>query len=89
VSFLSEKGRALIAVRAENVRLETPKNEDALVLEAVLEASTYRGLYTEHRVRLSDGQSLSAIEQRQRDLAPGSRIRISISPDDVIALDPD
>jgi ABC-type Fe3+/spermidine/putrescine transport system ATPase subunit len=84
-----------VAVRAENVRLaelqeEHGRQEDgAILLDAVLQSSTYRGLYTEHQLELADGQRLSAIEQRERELAPGSRVMVAISPADVIPLDPD
>ena len=82
-------GRSLVAVRAENVQLEPMDDADALRLGATLESSTYRGLYTEHRFVLPDGQRLGAIEQRHRRLTPGSAVRLGVRRTDIIPLDPD
>lgn len=82
-------GSTCIAIRAEDVRLDTPEDSAALHLDADLEASTYRGLYTEHRLRLQDGQFLAAVEQGYRSIAPGTSVRISIRPADIVPLAPD
>ena len=83
-----------VGVRAENVLLNGAELHGAehagpVVLEARFESSTYRGLYTEHELRLADGQALAAIEQRHRELAPGSRLRIAIRHEDIVPLDGD
>ena len=87
--FLSGAIRRAVAVRAENVQLNALQDHDGLGFQALVEASTYRGLYTEHQLRLSDGQPLSAIEQRGREIAPGTATRIAIRPEDIVPLEPD
>ena len=81
--------RSAVAIRAENVLLDAAADGEALLLEAIAEASTYRGLYTDHRLRLSDGQTLSAIEQGHREIPPETRLRVAIRPGDIVPLEAD
>jgi ABC-type Fe3+/spermidine/putrescine transport system ATPase subunit len=78
-----------VAIRAENVQLDPAAKDDQLLLEATLESSTYRGLYTEHLLMLPDGQRLSAIEQRHRKMAQGSPVCLGVRRPDIVPLDPD
>ena len=79
----------MIAIRAENVRLNADAPARALVFGAILEAATYRGLYTDYRLRLMDGQTLSAIDQRHREIEPETPVKIAVAPEDVIPLEHD
>jgi len=83
-------GRRFVAVRGERIRLgETDGMEAHLRLSAVLERITYRGLYSDYRLLLDDGQRLSAAGPHRHDLASGERLPIAIAAEDIVLLEDD
>lgn len=83
---LPEDCRA-VAVRSEHVRME-PDEANELILDATLESSTFRGLYTEHLLRLADDQLISVAEQGHREIEAGAWLRIGVPTDRIVPLDP-
>ncbi len=79
-------GRCLLAVRGERIRLgETA----ALRLPATVEKITYRGLYSDYRLCLADGQRLSAAAPHRQDLSEGQELVIGIAAEDLVLLEED
>lgn len=79
-------GRRAVAVRGERIGLAKRPGEADLTLPARLEKITYRGLYSDYRLRLDDGQILSAAGPHRHDLESGQTIQIGFSADDVVLL---
>ena len=67
---------------------EQAKGAD-LVLPARLEKITYRGVYRDYRLRLDDGQELSATLTQRLPLAEGSRVEVGIRADEIVLLEED
>jgi len=82
-------GDAAIAIRGENVHLGEAARDRDLVLEATLREAVYRGIYTDYRLVLDDGQTLSAMLGRDLGLAPGSRVTAGIDANDIVLLEAD
>jgi ABC-type Fe3+/spermidine/putrescine transport system ATPase subunit len=80
-------GAQALAVRGEAVRLGATDGD--LTLQAGLEAVTYRGLYYDYRLRLDDGQTLSAITTESRDADIGAIMPIALDTADLVLLEPD
>jgi hypothetical protein len=59
------------------------------VLPAQLDKITYRGVYHDHRLRLDDGQKLSATLTQPLPLAEGSRVEVGIRADGIVLLEED
>jgi ABC-type Fe3+/spermidine/putrescine transport system ATPase subunit len=76
-----------LAIRGESVRLG--ETDGDLTLQAGLEAITYRGLYYDYRLRLGDGQTLSAITTESRDVDIGASMAIAVSAADLVLLEQD
>jgi hypothetical protein len=55
----------------------------------VLETITYRGVYHDYRLRLDDGQTLSATLTQRLPLAEGSRVEVGIRADEIVLLEED
>lgn len=79
-------GPRAVAVRGEAVRLGGGGD---LVLPTRLEKITYRGVYSDYRLRLSDGQRLSAMQPHRHDLAEGDQVEIGLRAEDVVLLEDD
>jgi ABC-type Fe3+/spermidine/putrescine transport system ATPase subunit len=77
-------GQRAVAVRGEAVRLGGGGD---LALPAELEKITYRGVYSDYRLRLADGQTLSATQPHRHDLAEGSRVDVALRAEDVVLLE--
>ena len=60
-----------------------------VVLPAVLDRITYRGVYRDYRLRLDDGQELSATLTQRLPLAEGSRVEVGIRADEIVLLEED
>ena len=76
-------------MRGESLLLgEQAKGAD-LVLPARLEKITYRGVYRDYRLRLDDGQELSATLTQRLPLAEGSRVEVGIRADEIVLLEED
>jgi ABC-type Fe3+/spermidine/putrescine transport system ATPase subunit len=78
---------ALIAIRAEDVAIGSDAAEADFQLTGVLEDVTYRGTVLDYRLRLSDGQTLTAMITRRIGLEPGATLRVGISRESVIPLE--
>jgi hypothetical protein len=59
------------------------------VLPAVLERIAYRGVYRDYRLRLDDGQELSATLTERLPLTAGARVDVGIRADEIVLLDED
>ncbi len=82
-------GSQAIALRGESLLLAARIADAELVLPAVLEKITYRGVYRDYRLRLEDGQELSATLTERLPLAAGERVEVGIRATDVVLLDED
>jgi ABC-type Fe3+/spermidine/putrescine transport system ATPase subunit len=78
-----------VAVRGENLLLGKQARGGELVLPAVLERITYRGVYQDYRLRLDDGQELSATLTQRLPLVAGTRVEVGIRADDIVLLEED
>jgi ABC-type Fe3+/spermidine/putrescine transport system ATPase subunit len=81
-------GPQAIALRGETLLLDRGASAD-LALPATLEKITYRGVYRDYRLRLEDGQELSATLTGRLPLAEGARVEVGIRADDVVILEED
>jgi len=84
-----EIGARPIAVRSEVLLLGDAARDADLLLPARLDRVTYRGVYRDYRLRLEDGQELSATLTQRLGLAEGEALEVGIKADDVILLDDD
>jgi ABC-type Fe3+/spermidine/putrescine transport system ATPase subunit len=78
-----------VAVRGESLLLGEQAERADLVLPAVLDKITYRGVYRDYRLRLDDGQELSATLTQRLPLPERSRIDVGIRADEIVLLDED
>ena len=78
-----------VAVRGESLLLGEQARGAELVLPAVLERITYRGVYQDYRLRLDDGQELSATLTQRLPLIAGSRVEVGIRADEIVLLEED
>ena len=78
-----------MAVRGESLLLGEQARGAELVLPAVLERITYRGVYQDYRLLLDDGQVLSATLTQRLPLIAGSRVEVGIRADEVVLLEED
>ncbi len=82
-------GPRALAIRGEDVRIGEMVGEGEVALQGELQSVTYRGVYTDYRVRLDDGQVISAMLGRDLSLQPGTRTRVGFAPSAVILLEDD
>jgi ABC-type Fe3+/spermidine/putrescine transport system ATPase subunit len=82
-------GPKAVAVRGESLLLGNQAKESDLVLPARLEKITYRGVYRDYRLRLDDGQELSATLTQRLPLAERSLIEVGIRADEIVLLEED
>jgi ABC-type Fe3+/spermidine/putrescine transport system ATPase subunit len=81
------EGALAVAIRGEDVHLGADAEGRALRLEGVLEERVYRGLYTDYRLRLDDGQALSAMTSRAHLAEPGARVPVGLDREAVVLLE--
>jgi ABC-type Fe3+/spermidine/putrescine transport system ATPase subunit len=74
-----------LAIRSETLRLDAPSAD--LQLPATLDAVSYRGLYHDYRLRLEDGQILSAIATHPYDVVVGASVTVGVDAGDLILLE--
>ena len=84
--FAAPVGKIGIAIRGEDVHLAEDADKRDLVLEGRLQEQVYRGLYTDYRLTLPDGQALSAMIGRQLDVAPGDTFSVGLAADALTPL---
>ena len=77
--FTAPEGEVGIAIRGEDVHLGSDADKCDLVLEGRLQEQVYRGLYTDYRLELPDGQALSAMIGRRLDVVPGDTISVGLA----------
>jgi ABC-type Fe3+/spermidine/putrescine transport system ATPase subunit len=82
-------GPQAVALRGESLLLGAQARKADLVLPARLERITYRGVYRDYRLRLDDGQELSAILTQRLPLVAGSRVEVGIRADEIVLLEED
>jgi ABC-type Fe3+/spermidine/putrescine transport system ATPase subunit len=82
-------GPKAIAVRGESLLLGDQTKGADLVLSARLEKVTYRGVYRDYRLRLDDGQELSATLTQRLPLAEGSLVEVGIRANEIVLLEED
>jgi ABC-type Fe3+/spermidine/putrescine transport system ATPase subunit len=78
-----------VAVRGESLLLGEQARGADLVLPARLDRITYRGVYHDYRLRLADGQELSATMTQRLPLAEGSMADVGIQADEIVLLEED
>jgi ABC-type Fe3+/spermidine/putrescine transport system ATPase subunit len=78
-----------VAVRGESLLLGEQAQGADLVLPAVLDKITYRGVYRDYRLRLDDGQELSATLTQRLPFPERSRVDVGISADEIVLLEED
>ena len=78
-----------IAIRGEVVLLGPEARQGDIVLPSRLKKVTYRGVYSDYRLRLSDGQELSATLTHRRDLREGEEVLVGVKSEDIVILDED
>lgn len=84
--FAAHEDKVGIAIRGEDVHLGADANQRDLVLQGRLREQVYRGLYTDYRLELPDGQLLSAMIGRRLDVAPGDTISVRVAADAMTPL---
>ena len=87
--FAAPEGAAGLAIRGENIHLGPDAEGRDLVLDATLAGAVYRGLYTDYRLTLSDGQELSAMTGRAHAAKPGEAVRIGVDAANIVPLEED
>jgi len=88
-AFAAPEGRAGIAIRGEDIHLGDEAAGRDLVLTAEVVDAVYRGLYTEYRLRLKDGQTLSAMIGRRPAIGTGETVPIGIDATSLVPLEDD
>jgi hypothetical protein len=78
-----------VAVRGESLLLGEQAQGADLMLPARLDKITYRGVYRDYRLRLDDGQELSATLTQRLPLAEGSSVDVGIRADEIVLLEED
>ena len=82
-------GNACIAIRGEDLHLNGDASACDLVMPATVRNIVYRGLYTDYRLELEDGQAISAMTGRKLDLAPGSNVEVGLNREAIVPLEND
>jgi len=78
-----------IAIRGEVVLLGPEAQHADILLMSQLKKITYRGVYSDYRLRLSDGQELSATLTQHQDLREGEDVLVGVKTEDIVILDED
>jgi ABC-type Fe3+/spermidine/putrescine transport system ATPase subunit len=78
---------AAVAIRGEDVRIDAPAQPREIAFAAVLDRITYRGVYTEYRLRLSDGQIVTASATGGAEHAVGETVRASVNAAAIVPLE--
>ena len=78
-----------IAIRGEVLLLGPDAQHGDIVLTSRLKKITYRGVYSDYRLRLSDGQELSATLTQRQDLREGEDVLVGVKTEDIVILDED
>jgi ABC-type Fe3+/spermidine/putrescine transport system ATPase subunit len=82
-------GSRPIAIRGEAVLLGPDAQHGDIVLMSRLKKITYRGVYSDYRLCLSDGQELSATLTQRQELREGEDVLVGVKTKDIVILDED
>jgi ABC-type Fe3+/spermidine/putrescine transport system ATPase subunit len=82
-------GSGAVALRGESILLGEAAKAADLVLPAQLLKITYRGVYRDYRLRLEDGQELSATLTQRLAFAEGSPVEVGIRAEEIVLLEED
>ena len=63
-----------VAIRGEDIRIDSRPNPDDITFDAILERIIYRGVYTDYQLRLADGQVVTASATSGPDLPVGQAV---------------
>jgi ABC-type Fe3+/spermidine/putrescine transport system ATPase subunit len=83
------EGSQLVAIRSEVLLLGQDAADADVVLPARLEKAIYRGIYFDYRLRLADGQELSATLTQRLGVAEGMAVEVGLRAEDVVLLEDD
>ena len=75
-----------VAIRGEDIRINSSASPGDVIFGAVLERMTYRGVYTDYQLRLADGQSITASATPGPDLPIGQPVQVAVMPERIIPL---
>ena len=82
-------GPAGIAIRGEDIHFGDDAGSRDLVLTARLRERVYRGLYTDYRLELEDGQMLSAMTGQRLNVNDGDAVTIGVDAAAIVPLHDD
>ena len=82
-------GPAGIAIRGEDIHFGETAGSRDLVLTARLRERVYRGLYTDYRLELEDGQMLSAMTGQRLNANDGDAVTIGVDAAAIVPLHDD
>jgi|GEM_PF-3740078 len=83
------EGPRPIAIRGEVVYLGADAQRGDIVLTSRLKKVTYRGVYSDYRLCLTDGQELSATLTQRHDVHVGDEVCLGVRAEDIVILDED
>jgi ABC-type Fe3+/spermidine/putrescine transport system ATPase subunit len=83
------EGPRPIAIRGEVVLLGAGAERGDIALPSRLMKITYRGVYSDYRLRLADGQELSATLTQRQDAREGDDVLVGVRTEDIVILDED
>jgi ABC-type Fe3+/spermidine/putrescine transport system ATPase subunit len=81
------EGPQPIAIRGEVVYLGADALRGDIVLVSRLKKVTYRGVYSDYRLCLTDGQELSATLTQRHDIRVGDEVRLGVRGEDIVILE--
>jgi ABC-type Fe3+/spermidine/putrescine transport system ATPase subunit len=75
-----------IAIRGEDIRINSQPNPDDVTFDATLERMIYRGVYTDYQLRLADGQVITASATPRQEIPVGQAVRIAVRAEAIVPL---
>jgi ABC-type Fe3+/spermidine/putrescine transport system ATPase subunit len=78
-----------IAIRGESLFLAGEAERGDVVLTTRLKKITYRGVYSDYRLSLPDGQELSATLTQRPEVREGDEVRLGLRAEDIVVLEED
>jgi ABC-type Fe3+/spermidine/putrescine transport system ATPase subunit len=80
-------GRAEVALRSERIAIGPAAASSTVTFRARLESVVYRGLYSEHLLRLADGQAITATLTQPPPVQVGSEVLVGIGAEHFTVLE--
>lgn len=75
-----------VAIRAEDIRINSQPNPGDVMFDATLERMTYRGVYTDYQLRLADGQVITASATAGQETPVGQTVRVAVRAEAIVPL---